>query len=246
MEFRIKLAGKVLGVSSVYPSTRDFCRGYITEEPAAFQIALSPEEIEKERSFFRGGSPPRPFSAPYLERLALYRKIAECLLSEDIMLFHGSALALDGAGYLFTAPSGTGKSTHVALWRAVFGDRVQMVNDDKPLLKITEDGIWVCGTPWDGKHRLSSNISVPLRGVCLLTRDTVNHIEPVSGREALPVLLEQSQRPAGAEKMACYLKLLDRFSKGTRFYRLGCNMEPEAARVAYAGMARERREDEAK
>ena len=80
MEFRIKLAGKVLGVSSVYPSTRDFCRGYITEEPAAFQIALSPEEIEKERSFFRGGSPPRPFSAPYLEKLALDRKIAGCLL----------------------------------------------------------------------------------------------------------------------------------------------------------------------
>ena len=77
---------------------------------------------------------------------------------------------MDGQAVLFTAKSGTGKSTHTKLWRDLFGERAVMVNDDKPLLRILKDGVLVCGTPWDGKHRLSTNCALPLKAICILER----------------------------------------------------------------------------
>ena len=78
---------------------------------------------------------------------------------------------MDGEAYIFTAVSGTGKSTHAMLWREVFGERVRMINDDKPLIRITPEGkAVVYGTPWDGKHHLSKNSAFPLKAICWLTR----------------------------------------------------------------------------
>lgn len=172
----------------------------------------------------------------YLERLALYRKIAENLLACDVLLFHGSAIAVDGVGYLFTASSGTGKSTHTRLWRQAFGPRAVMINDDKPLLRITGSGVTVYGTPWDGKHHLSKNIGVPLKAVCILERSVGNHIEKIDQKAAWPMLMQQSYRPAGAANLRRTIALIDRLASGVELYRLGCNMEPEAAAVAYEGM----------
>lgn len=140
-----------------------------------FSVQICPSDIsfEKEKSAHEDeieGIPVRQFSDKYLETLAVYRKIARKLLEFDTLLFHGSVVAVDGTGYLFTAKSGTGKSTHTRLWRQLFGSRAVMANDDKPLLKITDNGVIAYGTPWNGKHRLGSNISIPLRAICILGR----------------------------------------------------------------------------
>ena len=247
--FTIRLAGQLFAIESLYPYVRDYCRDYLvseecTEEPVVtpVPIRISPAEIayERERSAaedHREGIPVRSFTDEYLETLAVYRKIAEALITCDTLLFHGSVVAVDGEGYLFTAKSGTGKSTHTALWREVFGDRAVMVNDDKPLLRITGEGVTAYGTPWDGKHHLSTNIAVPLRGIAILTRDVTNHIEPLSRRAAYPRILQQTYRPGDPQRLSATLQLVDRLLRRVPVYRLGCNMEPEAARVAYEGMA---------
>ncbi len=108
-----------------------------------------------------------------------------------------------------------------------------------PLLCIRPEGVRVYGTPWNGKHRLSCNQSVPLKGLCLLARDKTNHIEAVSAEEAFPMLLQQSFHPQTGEGMLRVLELLDRLSRNVKLYRLGCNMEPEAAEIAYQGMQEE-------
>jgi hypothetical protein len=171
-----------------------------------------------------------------LETLAVYRKICTELLKRDTLLFHGSVIAVDGEGYLFTAKSGTGKSTHTSLWRQEFGERAEMINDDKPLLKIAGDTVLVCGTPWNGKHRLGCNKIVPLKAICILERDTDNHIHRISAQEALPMLFQQSFRTGEPVGMVRLLDLLETIMSRTKIYRLGCNMNPEAARVAFEGM----------
>ena len=171
----------------------------------------------------------------YLEELAVYRKIAEVMPRYDTILFHGSAVAVDGIGYLFAARSGTGKSTHTALWRDLFGERAVMVNDDKPLLHIAEE-VTVYGTPYDGKHRLSSNIAVPLKAVCILTRASENTIEPIKKNDAYPMLLGQTYRPADPVSMQKTMLLIDKLADRVRLYRLGCNMDISAAETAYNGM----------
>ena len=239
--FIIKIADIPIAVSTIYSETEKLCDSYRTEEQAIFSVIISEEDIELERRKSRQealleGVPVIQWKDEYLETLAVYRKIATGLLEYDRLLFHGSAIAVDGEGYLFTAKSGTGKSTHTRLWRELFGDRAVMVNDDKPILKITKDGVFVCGTPWDGKHHLSSNIIVPLKAVCILNRDVENHIEAISVQEAYPILLQQSFRPPEAEKMMKTMDLVRQLAEKVKLYSLGCNMEPEAARVSYEGM----------
>ena len=239
--FIIKISDIPIIISAIYSETEKLCDAYRTEEQAFFSVSVSEEDIELERRKSRQealleGTPVMQWKDDYLETLAVYRKIATGLLEYDRLLFHGSAIAVDGEGYLFTAKSGTGKSTHTRLWREVFGDRAVMVNDDKPILKITENGVFVCGTPWDGKHHLSCNTIVPLKAVCILRRDVENHIETVSVQEAYPMLLQQSFRPPEAEKMLKTMKLVRQLTEKVKLYSLGCNMELEAAKVSYEGM----------
>lgn len=244
VDFKIKLADQNIAISARFPYVKECCKEYFTKEKATFSVCISLEDIafEREKSAHEDqmeGHAIRHFSDAYLETLAVYRKIAVKLLDDDVLLFHGSVIAVDGEGYLFTAKSGTGKSTHTKLWRELFGDRALMINDDKPLLKIAKQGVIAYGTPWDGKHRLSTNIAVPLKAICILERSTENHIKRCTKTEVYPMLVQQVYRPTvpgRPELMAKTLKLVDALAEKVSLYRLGCNMEPEAAKVAYNGM----------
>ena len=241
--FTIKLASINFHVSATYESTYNYCFKYFTKATPDFSITIFPEDIAFERTKSARedaleGIPVRNFSDAYLETLAVQRKITEELFAYDTLLFHGSVVAVDGVGYLFTAKSGTGKSTHTRLWREVFGDRAVMVNDDKPFLRITKDGVLACGSPWNGKHGLGANITVPLKAICILERGEENRICQIPAKEAVFMLLQQSNRPMDPRKMPKYLELLDRLSEGVSFYRLQCNMEPEAAKIAYEMMSK--------
>lgn len=241
IQFTIALADRHISISALHETTRDFCRGYLADKEPDFSLVISQADIDYEREKSERedaleGIPVRSFTDEYLETLAVYRKIADKMLSFDTLLFHGSAIAVDGAAYLFTAKSGTGKSTHTRLWRETFGDRAYMVNDDKPLLKITDNGVWVCGTPWDGKHRLSKNTIVPLKGICILERGTENTIRCISVQEALPMIFQQSHRPLDPMDLTALLSLVDKLTRQVNIYKLACNMHPDAVTVAYNGM----------
>lgn len=164
------------------------------------------------------------------------------LLEFDGMLLHASAVAVDGYAYLFTAPCGTGKSTHTGIWRKVFGDRAVMLNDDKPALRL-EDGVWYAyGTPWSGKHPLNANMRVPLAGICFLHQAKENAIEPFTGIKVIRSLMEQTARPGSPVLRGRMLELIDDLMTKVPIWKMGCNMEPEAAMVSYEAMSKRRKE----
>ena len=244
---KIQIAGRIVAVAAMYESTRDFCGAYLCEGEPDFAVEAPAADIalEREKSAAedrREGNPIRNFSDAYLETIAVQRKIAEKLFDYDTLLVHGSVVAVDGQGYLFTAKSGTGKSTHTRLWQEVFGDRAMMVDDDKPFLRMTGAGVTVCGTPWNGKHRIGNNICVPLKAVCILERGIENEIRRIPARDALFMLLQQSNRPQSRERMPKYMELVDKLAGSVEFYRLACNMEPRAAVVSYEAMSGLRKE----
>ncbi len=241
MGFTVEMAGVPIQVDTLYDMTRRMCQEYMTTQQAAFSLAISEEDIAYERrksahEHEKEGTPIPHFTDDYLETLAVYRKMATGLLDYDVLLFHGSTVAVDGEAYLFTAKSGTGKSTHVRLWREMFGERAVMVNDDKPLLRIGDSGVTAYGTPWDGKHRLSERIAVPLKALCILQRSENNSIEQITPRDAWPMLIQQVYRPQEAQKLKKVMCLVDKLAEHTRLYRMGCNMEPAAAAMAYEAM----------
>ncbi len=241
-EFKIKIAGQVGRILSTYESTLEYCRPFLTDEEPDFTAAITSDdrEFEQEASWIEAreeGIRPRVYTGPHLERAAIQRKFAEHLLKCDTLMVHGSTVAVDGQAYLFTAKCGTGKSTHTRLWREVFGNRAVMVNDDKPFLRITESGVLACGSPWSGKHGLGANITVPLKGICILERGPENRIQRIAPEDALDMLLHQSYRPTGPGMEAHRLALVHKLSQNIPLWQMTCNKDPQAAQVAYEAMS---------
>jgi hypothetical protein len=182
------------------------------------------------------GFRPRVFTDPFLDRAVIQRKIAEQLLEKDVLLIHGSAVAVDGEGYLFTAKSGTGKSTHTRLWMQCFGDRAMMVNDDKPFLRFEKEEILLCGAPWSGKHGLHTNITVPLKGICLLERGSENVISTLTADEIFPRLQKEGCAPLDAKSLPQFEALIQSLAMRIPAWKMQCTKDMEAARIAYEAM----------
>ena len=241
-DFRIEIAGAVFTVRSLFDSTKDYCRDYLTEKDPDFTLEVSGTDLVFEQQALdeearEEGMKRRKFTDPFLERTAIQRKVAEALFDRQVLLIHGSAVAVDGAGYLFTAACGTGKSTHTRFWREVFGSRAVMVNDDKPFLRITESGVTMCGAPWSGKHGLHTNVAVPLQGICILERGAENRIKRILPEEALAMLLHQSHMPLAEEKAEAFRQLVSSLAETVPLWRMECTKDPSAASVAWQAMS---------
>lgn len=233
--FTIRIADTCIQINEKYQYIREYCRNYIVKDVSPDMVVeVSDDEIAAEQSDEFECSP------DYLETLAVYRKICEGLVDRGIILVHSSVLMVDGEAVMFLAPSGTGKSTHTRLWRKVYGDRVTMINDDKPLVKVSDDNggvhVTVYGTPWCGKHGIENNISAPVKALFLLKRNETNVVRKLTMHEAFPYVLNQTYRPDNAGLMRKTLILSGNMASHVGLYELGCNMQEEAARVAYGAV----------
>ena len=170
----------------------------------------------------------------YMETGAVFYR---SLISHNGFLLHASAVVYENEAYLFSAPSGTGKSTHTSLWVKEFSG-AEILNDDKPAIRIFEDGIFVYGTPWSGKTDQNINRKVPIKGIAFLERGTENKILPMPSFKALTNLLNQTIRPGEKEYASTLLDLINQIIKRVPIYQLFCNTDPAAAHLSYEFMSK--------
>ena len=211
------------------------CVDYVIAKEPQMVIEVTKEDIVKERMTADDGD---IYPDGYLESLAFYRKFCEAVALQNILLFHSAAVEVDGKAYLFTAPSGTGKTTHISLWKKIHGEKMTIVNGDKPLLKVNSDEIIVYGTPWDGKERQSTNTCAKVAGICIITRGKENKINRITSSEALATLMSQTFRPASAESLKKTVEGVITLSAKIPVWKLECNISEEAARVSYEAMSK--------
>lgn len=233
-QFQISLAGLTVEVRSRFPLARAFCADYLAESTG---IHFSAEAVESEMTeLLRAGD---ASDAPHAELLSLHRAIAEQLPQFRRFLVHGAAICWRGQGLLFLAPSGTGKSTHIRLWRECLGDGVGIVNGDKPIIDVSGAVPTVCGTPWAGKEYWQRNISVPLGAICILHRGENDTIRRTSPGEQLTALLQQVYRPGAANALEQTLTLADRVFRSVPLYVLSCTPTENAVRTAFPALTGE-------
>lgn len=150
---------------------------------------------------------------------------------------HASAVALDGKAYLFSADSGTGKSTHTRLWTEYFGpEHCFIINDDKPALIRGENGFYACGTPFSGKHDISRNVIVPVQALCFLEQAKENSIIKIGSKEATQRIFTQIMRTSDRAVMEELLSMLDVFLSGVPVYVLRCDISKKAVETALDAM----------
>lgn len=234
MMFTLKMAGLIIAVDNKYPSVERQCRDYAVEREAGecdMRVCVSEDEIDREME-----AALTPVSRGYAESICIYRNICLQLAGYDAFLMHAAVVEVDGDGYAFAAKSGTGKTTHVTLWKKLFGNRANIVNGDKPIIRFHDGVPYAYGTPWCGKERENINSRVPLKALCFIERAKQNSIAPLEGQQMLARLFGQLLLPCDAGEVVRLTALLDRLVRGVPCYLLKCNMDVEAAEVAYKGM----------
>ncbi len=232
--FSIRLADLTVKINTRYDFTKQFCNQYITDNIDMPDISVQSraDDIEKEHRSVPNAE------IGMCESLCVYRAIAEQLPQFDRFVFHGAAIEYNGEAYLFTAPSGTGKTTHINLWRKNLGDRVNIINGDKPIIHLGEKTI-VYGTPWAGKEGFCRNTSAPLKAICILRQAKTNKIEKLNTTDAIKHLMQQVYLPQNVDTLSKTLSLIGKLIEGTPVYLLGCDISNNAFETAFNTLTKE-------
>ena len=231
--FQIEAAGLVVCIDNRFSYVQDMCREYITtpDRPADITVSVSEEELRREIE----KAPELFFGDGYGEAVIAYEKISNALPAYDAFVMHSSAVAVDGRAYAFSAEKGTGKSTHTRYWKEVLGDRVTVINGDKPIYRFRDGRLMACGTPWCGKENWQKNMAAPLEALCLLERGEENAVFPINAFDVLSELMRQFHLPGGNQvDMPKLIELIDRMISMVPLYRLRCRNDRSAAETAAA------------
>ena len=238
MTFTVKLADRTIQIQHIHKELREFCKDYIVADCTPdFYIQIEQQDINYENQSGNEQS----FSESYLEILALLRKISDILPNQQRFLIHGASISYEGNAYLFTAPSGTGKSTHIRLWKKHLGDKVKIVNGDKPFVSLDEDeeGIihpLIYGTPWAGKERWQRNCCEPLKGICFVRRGTTNTIQRMQPEDCITMLFHQVYLPDDTDAVGKTVELIDLLVRNVPLYLLTCDISEEAVRCSFEAL----------
>ena len=233
MKFTVRLADMNIGIESQYDHLQEFCKDYCVEDcEPEFYIKIEMADIEAERE----GEGSFWFTKEYLETVAALRKISGILPLHDRMLFHGAALTYEEDGFLFTAPSGTGKTTHIRMWRRHLGEVVRIVNGDKPFLAIKENEVRVYGAPWAGKEKWQKNRSAQLKGICRIKQGeecSIRKLEPI---ECLNWILNEIYVPPKSGMLDITLGHVEKLLERVPVYELTCDVSEEAVKCSFEAM----------
>ncbi len=233
--FKIKLCGILIAIDNKYGYIEEKCADFITDDEGTdVSISVGSADIEYERERSEG-----EFSDGYLEYIAAYRAIAEQLYRYDAMVMHGAVISYKGRGYLFTAKSGVGKSTHIRLWHKAFPEDVTVIDGDKPIIRLIDGRPYAFGTAWRGKEMWGGNRSVPLCGIVFLGRGAQNTAAPSDLTDASVKLFKQTHIPRGREAALKTAAMAESLIRKVKLVDLLCNMEEEAASVCRDALTKE-------
>lgn len=232
-----KIADFYIDADCKYEATKKILLPYACKDAVApdFSVSASDTEMAQMEADFADFYGEEAHTASYIERLVLHEKISNELLSRDAFMMHGVLVEYEGIGYIFTAQSGTGKTTHAKLWKKRFGDSVHIINGDKPILRMIDGELYGYGTPWCGKEGYNINTRVKISKLCFVERAAENSIERISEVHAISRLMSQVEI-VNSRDLGAQLSMLDVLVSRCDMYLLKCNMDVEAAEVAYNGM----------
>lgn len=240
INFNIEIAHTVFRVECRNEALKQLYADYITDKKAEYSVSASDEELIETRKSYeelhRKYGDYQTVGDARVESLVHHTHIANEMLKHGVLLTHGSAVVANGQTYMFIAPSQTGKSTHTRLWLKLPDVETYIINDDKPMLRPTENGVIVYSTPW-GQYRKPKQSEAPLKALAVLERGETNVINPISSAEMFPSLYKASLRGETREEAMLVMNLEDKILSAVDLFKLKCNTEPDAAQIAFQTMS---------
>ncbi len=181
---------------------------------------------------------PQDYSEAYKEVVCLLVELAEQLPVFERVLFHGAAIEYDNHAYVFAAPSKTGKSTHITLWKLFLKEKVDIINGDKPIFHVHDEIVDVYGSPWSGKENWNRNTCVPLAGICFLKQGNLNQITKLNTDEAMQFVLSQMYVPKDEERAGKVLEMLDVICRCIPIFLMECEISEQAVQMSFEALTK--------
>lgn len=207
------------------------CQAYLSDVIAKADITIYP-------ALYRSDRYPLHTSHDLVSYMESAYQFYVRLLEFDGFYIHASAVEFEGRAYLFSAPSGTGKSTHTSIWQSIFFN-AKVFNDDKPALRFMNGSWYAYGTPWCGKDGINQNLKVSLTGICFLKRGKQNRMRRISASEAaLNILSQTIRKDLPVDLLDMLLGHIDKLVREIPIYELECQPNEDAARLSYETMRR--------
>ncbi len=226
-----KIADLYMDFSGNAEYVKKLCRDFLCEEAKSdIKINISDEDIKKEGEMAEEGT--RAWS---VESAAANRKIAEILPLYNGFLLHSAVMDVDGMGIAFAARSGTGKTTHLTRWQSYLGEKLTVINGDKPFVRFFEgEPLPVAyGTPWRGKENFGNTGKTKLKHICFIERGAENKAERMDKTKAADLLFMQIYMPQSPVAAANTLMLINKLVETCEFWNITCNMDDNAAEMPY-------------
>ena len=232
----VNLAGIDISIASRYHENIERFFGFFSKGIAKLNISISDERLLEERSLLERFYSGRRITEVEAEFNAIYRDLSSLLFAYGVVPFHGVLIGWNGYGILFTAPSGTGKSTHANFWKEAFPREVSIINGDKPLLRIIDGTLHGFGSPWKGKECIGDNSDIPIKAICHLQRGKNKIISIPNVACALEwlfdaVMIKERER-LGVELLRWFQKAFGSVS----IYDISCSMNVDSAIMARTGI----------
>ena len=227
---KYKIADLIVEMNPKYEESLKLAETFLYDGADLANITLT---ISYDRLEETAANPKCLSTKPQLENFFLSGAFNRAAIKYGTMLVHSSALIYDGGAYLFSGDSGVGKSTHTRLWLKAFGDKVHIMNDDKPVVKLYDDKAVAFGTPFDGGSGIALNESYPLKAIIFVERGEENTVRVPENKEIIQKLYFQTARMVNRETAEKMLTNIERILSLTKFYVLTCNMDISAAYIVF-------------
>lgn len=226
------IAGLKVGFEPQYDLLTKRSEKYRCDGEADFNIGYTENLMEHQLDLYEG------VSEAEIEYLWMGTAFNVKLLEYNGMFLHSSTVVVDGKAYSFSAPCGTGKSTHTSLWLKLFGDKAFILNDDKAAYRLIDGKYYAYGTPFSGKHDINVNTFAELKGICFIEQAAENSIERMDIDSAVPLLISQTLRPSNVKRTLMLCDFIDELIRNIPVYKLRCNMNLDAAQLAFDTMSK--------
>lgn len=230
---KYNIAGVIVEMNPMFNRTISQAKPYLTTSlnNPDISIELTMEKLEEIKKRYNH------LNLEEIEYIFLGQLFYRHILKYNGILLHSSCVVKDNQAYLFSAPSGTGKSTHTNLWLEEFKD-AYILNDDKPAIIFKDNTLYAAGTPFSGKHDISKNLLIPIKGICFIERSLNNWIKEISSKQAIFEILNQTERIPYENDMALILSHIENIVKNTKIYKMGCNISIDAVYTSYNKMSK--------
>lgn len=224
---RCRIANINIEIRNTDPATEALCADFLSDfDRADIVIPVTPFEVKREME-----ESPYNNSFAYTESFLAFKKLSCQLAAYDAFLMHGAVVKVRGKGIIFSAPSGTGKTTHMLNWKKLFGD-LTIINGDKPIIRFIDNQPKAYGSPWCGKEGYAENDSVVLTDICFIERASENSIHRLSPRDAVSELIGQTLIPKNSADALRVLGLVDDLLKKCAVWKIYCTKDTESAVIA--------------